>query len=529
MSAQASFTLRSRNPDVLTCIANLSNDEVFTPPEFANRMLDTLAEAWAANHGGANIWADKTVKFLDPFTKSGVFLREITSRLTKGLEKEIPNLEKRVNHILAKQVFGIAITHLTSLLARRSLYCSKHAKGEHSIAKGFASDDGNIWFKRTKHSWKDGRCRYCGAPQEIFDRKDDRETHAYAFIHTDNIKTRLTEIFGGNMQFDVIIGNPPYQMKGGAGGSSDSSIYHLFVEQALNLDPRFLSMVIPSRWLAGGRGMDEFRKAMLTGKHISHLVDYTKMSTAFPGVDFEGGVGYFLWEGNHHGDCKYKLVLGDEEQPEVVRKLDEFDIFVRDNRAVSILKKVQRLKEPSAAEFVSGDTPFGLPTNFADHKDKPFRDSVALYLTDRGQRVVVHTARSGIRKNMHLIDSWKVLLPEAYGERGAIPALVLGPSIVAPPESVCTQTYLVAGPLASKKAAASFQTYTKTRFFRFLVSLRKITQHALRSTYSWVPQQTWDRNWTEEALYAKYGITKKEQAYIESQVRELNLDNGDDE
>ncbi len=529
MNGQVSFSLRGRNPDVLTCIANLSNDEVFTPPEFANRMLDTLADAWAVDNNGANIWTDKTVKFLDPFTKSGVFLREITSRLTKGLEKEIPELEKRVHHILTKQVFGIAITHLTSLLARRSVYCSKHAKGEHSIAKGFASDDGNIWFQRSKHSWNDGKCRYCGAPQGIFDRNDGLETHAYAFIHTNNIKTRLAEIFGGNMQFDVIIGNPPYQMTGGAGGSSDSSIYHLFVEQALKLDPRFLSMVIPSRWLAGGRGMDEFRKSMLTGKHISHLVDYTKMSTAFPGVDFEGGVGYFLWDGNYQGGCKYTLVLGDEEQPTVVRKLDEFDIFVRDTRAVSILHKIQPLGGPSMGDLVSGDTPFGLATNFAGYKDAPFRGSVALYLTDRGQRVVVHTARSGIRKNVHLIDSWKVLLPEAYGERGAIPALVLGPSIVAPPASVCTQTYLVAGPIASRKAAASLQSYTRTRFFRFLVSLRKITQHALRSTYSWVPQQTWDRTWTDEALYEKYGITRKEQAYIESQVREMNLDDSDDE
>ena len=152
MTLQSAFTLRGRNPDVLTCIANLSNDEVFTPPEFANRMLDTLAEGWAANNDGANIWADKKVKFLDPCTKTGVFLREITGRLTKGLENEIPNLEKRVNHILTKQVFGIAITHLTSLLARRSVYCSKHAQGEHSISKDFASDDGNIWFKRMEHT-----------------------------------------------------------------------------------------------------------------------------------------------------------------------------------------------------------------------------------------------------------------------------------------------------------------------------------------------------------------------------------------
>ncbi|MFZ9936226.1 MAG: restriction endonuclease, partial [Luteolibacter sp.] len=133
MSLQASFTLRGRNPDVLTCIANLSNDEVFTPPELANRMLDTLAEAWAKNHKGANLWADPSVTFLDPCTKSGVFLREITRRLTEGLEKKIPNLQERVDHILTKQVFGIAITQLTSLLARRSVYCSKHATGPHSI------------------------------------------------------------------------------------------------------------------------------------------------------------------------------------------------------------------------------------------------------------------------------------------------------------------------------------------------------------------------------------------------------------
>jgi len=215
MTTQASFALRARNPDVLTCIANLSNDEVFTPPEFANRMLDTLAEAWAANHGGKNIWADKTVKFLDPCAKSGVFLREITKRLNKGLELEIPDLQKRVDHILTRQVFGIGITQITSLLARRSVYCSKHATGKHSIAKSFTGDDGNIWFKRIKHSWEEGSCRYCGAPKGIFDRKEGLENHAYALIHSDNIKTRLAEIFGGNMQFDVIIGNPPYQMTGG--------------------------------------------------------------------------------------------------------------------------------------------------------------------------------------------------------------------------------------------------------------------------------------------------------------------------
>lgn len=280
-------------------------------------------------------------------------------------------------------------------------------------------------------------------------------------------------------------------------------------------------MVIPSRWLAGGRGMDEFRRTMLTDRHISHLVDFTKMSTAFPGVDFEGGVGYFLWSREHHGDAQYTLFQGDECHPAITRDLGAHDIFIRDHRALGILGRIQALREPTMDTVVSADTPFGLATNFSNFKDKPFGGSVALYRTDRGRRVVAHATRADIKKNAHLINSWKVLLPEAYGERGAIPALVLGPSIVAPPDSICTQTYLVAGPLASEKEANSLQSYTKTRFFRFLVSLRKITQHALRSTYSWVPQQTWNRNWTDEMLYEQYHITKDEVAFINSMIRPM--------
>lgn len=534
-------TLRNRNPDVLTCIANLSNDEVFTPPDLVNQMLDMVAAAWADAHSGANLWGNSSVRFLDPFTKSGVFLREIVKRLTAGLESQIPDLQDRVDHILKEQVFGIALTTLTALLARRSVYCSKWANGKHSIATKFDNADGNIWFERTEHTWEGGvpirgsealtgqevvthgggRCKWCSAPRSIFDRDGLLETHAYKFIHGDSPKSLLAEVFGEEMQFDVVIGNPPYQMTGGGGGTNDSSIYQLFVEQAIRLEPRFLSMVVPSRWLAGGRGLDEFRKMMLTGRHISHLVDYTKMSTAFPGVDFEGGVGYFLWDEAHDGDCEYTLIQGQERHPTVRRDLGAYDIFIRDDRALSVLEKIRAGHQETMDAIISSDTPFGLATNFSNYQSNPFPGSVAIYLTERGRRTVRYTERAAIRKNTHLIDCWKVLIPEAYGERGAIPAYVLGPTIVAPPGSICTQTYLVAGPFASESEATSVQHYAMTRLFRFLVSLRKITQHALRSTYSWVPQQAWDVVWTDESLYEKYGITEEEVAFIEAMVRPM--------
>lgn len=377
MNGQASFTLRGRNPDVLTCIANLSNDEVFTPPEFANRMLDTLAKAWAASHNGANLWADKTVRFLDPCTKSGVFLREITSRLTKGLADEMPNLNERVNHILTRQVFGIGITNLTSLLARRSVYCSKHANGQHSIAKSFTNDSGNIWFERIEHTWANGKCTFCGASQAAMDRGEALETHAYAFIHTDNIKTRMTELFGGNMQFDVIIGNPPYQLNDGGYGTSAAPIYQLFVEQAKALEPRYLSMVIPARWFAGGKGLDEFREAMLADNRLRSIADYLSAADVFPGVGLKGGVCYFLWNRDHPGLCDVSTHFKDWPVSTASRQLLEkgADVFIRFNDGLSILKKVvsieteqsESLLLPESKRFdrlVSSRKPFALETTF---------------------------------------------------------------------------------------------------------------------------------------------------------------------
>ena len=518
MIEQAIFTLRGRNPDVLTCIANLSNDEVFTPPEFANRMLDTLAEAWAANNNGADIWADKTVKFLDPCTKSGIFLREITSRLTKGLENEIPNLEKRVNHILTKQVFGIGITQITSLLARRSVYCSKHAAGKHSIAKSFTSDDGHIWFKRLKHTWDGDKCTYCGAGKSVFNRAAGLETHAYAFIHTDNIKTRLAGIFGGNMQFDVIIGNPPYQLDDGGFGTSAAPIYQLFVEQALELDPRYAVFVTPSRWMAGGKGLDKYRERMLSDKRLRKIVDYPKLYEGFPGVKIRGGISYFLWERDSKGPCAVETIWdGQPTGPAVERHLDIYDILVRRNEAVPILEKVRAKKESTLDQRVSSRKPFGLATNFKGKPSKSgLKKPIQLYENQRTGWI----ERNQITVNPKWIDEWKVLMTAVQGTSAAVETKFLSKPIIAEPGTACTETYLVAGHFEDEETADNYAKYLRTRFVRFLVSLRKATQHATRDVYSFVPDLPLDKEWTDAKLYKRYRLTKDEIAFIESQVAE---------
>lgn len=532
LTGQASFSLRGRNPDVLTCIANLSNDEVFTPPEFANRMLDTLAEAWAASHDGANVWADKTVKFLDPCTKSGVFLREITSRLVKGLADEMPDLQARVDHILTKQVFGIGITHLTSLLARRSVYCSKHANGLHSIAKSFTIDAGNIWFERTEHMWADGKCAYCGASQKALDRGEGLETHAYALIHTDNITTRIAELFGGDMQFDVIIGNPPYQLDDGGYGTSAAPIYQMFVEQAKALEPRYLSMIIPARWFAGGKGLDEFRESMLADNRLRSIDDFLSAADVFPGVGLKGGVCYFLWDRDNPVDCRVTTHFKDWPVSTAVRPLLEegTDVFIRFNEGLSILKKVvsvetaqsESLLLPESRRFerlVSSRKPFGLETTFKGKATK--RDGDVLIYQNGGTGYV---ARNSVPCGTELIDKWKLFAGYAApgtGNKDTYPHRIISTPFIGEPGSISSETYLCIGPFNAKREAESALSYLSCRLTRLLILLHKPSQHVTRKVYAFVPTQEWNRRWTDADLYAKYDITASEIEFIEKVVRPM--------
>lgn len=490
------------NPDVLSCIANLSNDEVFTPPEIANAMLDMLPQ---------ELFSDPNTTFLDPACKSGVFLREIAKRLLIGLKPIIPDLQERTEHIFKKQIFGIAITELTSHLSRRSLYCSKTANGNYSVVN-FDTVDGNVRFKTIRHRWQNGKCVFCGASQEQYDRDESLEAHAYELIHT----TKPEEIF--KMKFDVIISNPPYQLSDGGYGVSASPIYQMFVEQAKKLNPRYLTMIIPARWYSGGKGLDAFRKNMLNDRHIRIIHDFPEASDCFSGVQIKGGVCYFLWDKDHAGDCAVITHHNDQICDPCVRPLleDGCDIFIRYNIAVDILQKVKAKSESTMEPLVSSQKPFGLRT-YVHGSSSPKPDSIVLY-ENEGRSYI---SRNEVTRFHDWIDAHKVFIPAAGSGSDAFPHPILGRPFYGEPGSASTETYCVIGPFESKEICMNVISYIKTKFFRFLVMLMKPTQHAPAKVYGFVPVQDFSKLWTDDDLYAKYGLTDEEIAFIDSMIKPM--------
>ena len=495
------------NPDVLTCLANLSNDEVFTPPSLVNQILDLLP---------VDLWSNPDAKFLDPVCKSGVFLREIAKRLVAGLEPVFPDLQERANHIYKYQLFGLAITELTGLLSRRSVYCSKVANGRYSVCSDFEDEQGNIVYARVEHDWRGGKCGFCGASQEVYERGDALESYAYQFIHADD-----PSCFFKNMKFDVIVGNPPYQLSDGGAQASAKPLYHKFIEQAKKLNPRYLSMIVPSRWFSGGKGLDDFREEMLSDKRLTKVVDYFDSNECFPGVDISGGVCYFLWERDREKTCEITTIRSGEKST-MERPLLEIDndSFIRFNEAISIYRKIKSLKEERFNKHISSRKPFGITTNAKGNKQNG-EDTIKIFSFPENGFI----KRNLVKQNESWINEYKVYISYAYGERGAFPYLVIGKPFLGEPNTCCTETYLVIRPFDSLQKCENVISYMRTRFFRFLVLLKKNTQHATSKVYSLVPIQDFSESWTDEKLYKKYGLTAEEIAFIESMVRSMELDN----
>jgi site-specific DNA-methyltransferase (adenine-specific) len=493
------------NPDVLSCLANLSNDEIFTPPVVANQMLDMLPES---------IWHDSKARFLDPACKSGVFLREIAKRLIVGLKDEMPDLSERVNHIFSQQLFGISITELTSLLSRRSVYCSKEANGKYSVCSKFDDEQGHIYFPKAKHVWQNGTCIYCGASQSVYDRDDSLESHAYPFIHNVTPKDIV------DMNFDVIIGNPPYQLGDGGNSASAKPLYHLFVQKAMQLNSQYLIMIIPSRWFAGGKGLDEFRSLMLSCNKIKKLVDYNNSADCFPGLNIAGGVCYFQMEKEYSGPCDVLNIKNNQLISSTRRFLNEFPIFVRDNTAIYIIRKILKLKQKTMDSIVFSRNAFGLPSNERGHQKKVNGD-FSLYSSCG----VSFISKREITENPDLSKKYKVVVtyamsggnkPTQNGDYQIISSLM-----VLSPTDVCTETYLVLGTFERKGNADNLVSYIKTKFFRFLLLQALTSIHITKGCFLFVPIQDFSESWTDEKLYKKYGLTEEEIAFIESLIRPM--------
>lgn len=500
------------NPDVLSCLANLSSDEVFTPPEVANTMLDLLPQ---------ELFENPDTKFLDPACKSGVFLREIAKRLIRGLENKIPDLQQRLDHIFHEQLYGIAITELTSLLSRRSVYCSKYPNGAYSVSK-FENAEGNIRFRPVEHRWLDGKCVFCGVTKkEGTYERNEMEVYAYELIHT----TRPERIF--NMKFDVIISNPPYQLNVGVEKENYAvPIYQKFVEQAKKLNPRYLSMIMPARWYAGGRGLDEFREEMLHDDRLRIIHDYPDAGDVFPGVQIKAGVCYFLWERDGHGDCSVTTHLNGKEIGPVVRPLleDGNDTFIRYNQAISIIHKVFTPGQKSFSDLVSPQTPFGIVTSYKGTETPQSKTDIKMYISGNDKKFkgkAFFAPYSMITKGHEMIPWHKIYINMAGSGSDSFPHQILGKPFYGEPNTICNQSYLVIGPFADKKECENVMSYIATKFFRFMVLQKKNAQHAMRGVYQLVPVQDFSKPWTDEELYAKYGLTDEEIAFIESMIKPM--------
>jgi site-specific DNA-methyltransferase (adenine-specific) len=502
--------MSSYNPDVLSCLANLSSDEVFTPPQLANQMLDLLPQT---------LWNDPEARFLDPACKTGVFLREIARRLDQGLKAQIPDRQERINHIMKHQLFGIAITELTGLISRRSLYCSKIANGKYSVCTVFDNPQGNIRFRRIEHTWQDGRCVFCGASRENYDRGPELETHAYEFIHTENPE----EIF--NMKFDVIIGNPPYQLSDAGFGRSASPIYHRFVEQAKKLNPRYLVMIIPSRWFAGGKGLDKFRQEMLNDDRIRKLVDFENAAEVFPGVDVAGGVCYFLWERDSRGICEVTN-FHNGNRIVIQRSLNEFPTFIRDSRAIPIVRKILAKEKDKRrlSEVVSPSKPFGIRGHYT-----PRDNGLPCWFKQRIGLKYAHP--DDVKDDSRILNKWKLLIPRApiAGQTDFSKPIAFyyeANTRIAKPGECCTETYLVACAFDTKAEVVSFKTYLFTKIVRFLLLQAVISQDVTRENFCFIPDLgKYEGEYTDAKLRKRWGITQEEWELIDSKISNVEPDN----
>lgn len=536
------------NFDILETITNVGNDEVFTPRKTADMMLDTLPE---------EVWHNPNYKWLNPATKNGIFEREIAIRLDKGLEDIIPDKEKRRKHILQDMIFSLGQTKFTSNVARRTVYyCSQanrkcdgikapdgHYVNGYAIGNGtwFSDEEGNIKTPNTNHYYVDNlgrkmpdncvgndrkkyKCIYCGITGDSkYNDKNQREKYAYEFIHITNIREKFyfqERFFKGdkNMKFDIIIGNPPYQLDDGGNGSSAKPIYNLFVEQSIAINPKYICMIIPSRWFAGGKGLDNFRAKMLNEKHFSKIVDFPNPKDCFPNNNISGGVMYFLWDSSYNGLCEFTNVIGKKKDISM-RKLNEYDIFIRYNTALPIIEKVLGYKLTPLSQIVSSRKPFGLDSFERGHIKENEGDFVLL--SSKGKSYI---EPSKIKTGENYINKYKVAIGKALSghigetdENGQVK--VLAQVTLLKPNEVCSESYLVVGEFNTLNEAQNLYDYLHTKFSRFLLLQALTSMNITKDRFCFVPTVDFKTNWDDKKLFNYFNLSGNEIELIDSMIK----------
>ena len=546
------------NFDILETITNVGNDEVFTPRKTCDMILDSLPD---------EVWHDPNYKWLNPATKNGIFEREIAIRLDNGLKDIIPDTEQRRKHILQNMIYSIGQTRFTANVARRTVYyCSQanrkcdgvkasdgHYVNGYAIGNGswFDDEEGNIKTPNINHTFVDDkgrvmpsscsdaekkkyRCKYCGINgASAYNDANQRETYAYEFIHFDGdelLKHLQDRFFRGNrnMKFDIIIGNPPYQLSDGGGdGSSAAPIYQLFIEQAVSLKPKYISMIVPARWYSGGKGLDEFREQMIHDTRICELHDFPETSDVFNQLNIRGGICYFLWDSAYSGDCKiYNHKDGKFNVSNRPLTENGAQTFIRYNEAISILNKVKKFNESTMDLKVSSRLPFGIESNFENYETSPINGAtIRLYRSERGTSKIskneYYVNPKYIIKNKEWVNKQKVLVSKASPGGDDYPHSIISQPIFADANSACTETYLIVDFVNSMSEGLNLISYMKTKFFRFMMCLIKNTQNISKSVFAFVPIQDYSKSWTDNELYKKYNLNEEEITFIDSMIKEM--------
>ncbi|MGX7104483.1 Eco57I restriction-modification methylase domain-containing protein [Globicatella sanguinis] len=481
--------------DIFDYIPDQQTNQIYTPRGVVKLMVDKLEEE---NPG---IFENKNMKFADLYTKSGLYLTELVKRLNEGLAGQIPDQAERIKWILENQVYGVAPSNIIYNIAKNYVY------GIH----------GDI-DTRNLVQWNMAKSAQEGTMEED-----------------------LIKAYGGEkVKFDVIVGNPPYSEEDGGAQASSTPLYNSFIEESIKLNPDLMSYIIPTRWYVGGKGLDKFRSIMLNNKHISQLHDFLNPNEVFPNTNIRGGVCFFVWNQKYDAEknktrvvtYKHQRVINDVIRP---LKLGDLNLFIRDNFAPGILEKLTSdLKFDDFSSYVSPRKPFGLPTNF--NKSKAYKE-----LPDDLVNPIVCYSK-GFKKGYIEIENistrndwikeWKILTSRANNVGTELPDDNVN-TLIAEPNSVCTESYVVigGGKNLDEIACEHIVKYIKTKFFRYLHGLAKASHDATSKTYQFIPIQNFTSNsdidWSksipeiDQQLYAKYGLSEEEIQFIEENVQPM--------